>query len=48
MTARVAFCYSSDENGAKTTQPEIEQAGGDALALRCDVSDGVPVADAAS
>ncbi|HEX2738516.1 MAG TPA: 3-oxoacyl-ACP reductase FabG, partial [Acidimicrobiia bacterium] len=40
---RVAFCYSSDDDGAKTTQSEIEQAGGDALALRCDVTDGSAV-----
>jgi len=36
---RVAFCYSTDEEGAKETQAAIEAAGTDALAIRADVSD---------
>lgn len=43
---RVAFCYSSDEEGAKGTQAEIESSGTDALAVRADVSD-VDAVDAA-
>jgi 3-oxoacyl-[acyl-carrier protein] reductase len=35
---RVAFCYSSDADGAKETQAAIESAGGEALALQTDVS----------
>jgi len=36
---RVAFCYSTDEEGAKETLAAIESAGTDALAIRADVSD---------
>jgi len=36
---RVAFCYSSDHDGAKETQAAIEAAGGDALAVQSDVAD---------
>ena len=34
---RVAFCYSSDEDGAKETTTAIEAAGAEALAVRADV-----------
>ena len=34
---RVAFCYSSDEEGAKETRGAIEATGADALAVRTDV-----------
>jgi 3-oxoacyl-[acyl-carrier protein] reductase len=36
---RVAFCYSSDEDGAKDTRSAIEATGADALAVRADVRD---------
>ncbi|MGH9027803.1 MAG: 3-oxoacyl-[acyl-carrier-protein] reductase [Acidimicrobiia bacterium] len=36
---RVAFCYSSDEDAAKETTAAVEEAGGDALAVRADVGD---------
>jgi 3-oxoacyl-[acyl-carrier protein] reductase len=36
---RVAFCYSSDHDGAKETRAAIEAAGGEALPLQSDVSD---------
>lgn len=36
---RVAFCFSSDEDGAKETQAAVEATGTDALALRADVAD---------
>jgi 3-oxoacyl-[acyl-carrier protein] reductase len=36
---RVAFCYSSDEDGAKATTAAIEEAGAEALAVRADVGD---------
>ena len=39
----VAFCYSSDEQGAVTTQSDAEQAGGKALAVQADVSDPASV-----
>jgi 3-oxoacyl-[acyl-carrier protein] reductase len=35
---RVAFCYASDETGAKETQAAIEELGGDALSVRADVA----------
>jgi 3-oxoacyl-[acyl-carrier protein] reductase len=35
---QVAFCYSSDEAGAKETQAAIEATGAKALALKCDVA----------
>ena len=43
---RVAFCYSSDEDGAKETQSAIEATGADALAIRADVGDRDAVAAA--
>jgi 3-oxoacyl-[acyl-carrier protein] reductase len=36
---RVAFCYSSDDEGAKETRTAVEATGADALALRADVAD---------
>jgi 3-oxoacyl-[acyl-carrier protein] reductase len=36
---RVAFCYSSDEVGAKETRGAIEATGADALAVKADVRD---------
>lgn len=35
----IAFCYRTSEAEAKTTAKDITQRGGQALALRCDVSD---------
>ncbi|HYV60827.1 MAG TPA: 3-oxoacyl-[acyl-carrier-protein] reductase [Acidimicrobiia bacterium] len=40
---RVAFCYSSDEDGAKGTRAAVEDAGTDALAVRADVRDAAAV-----
>jgi 3-oxoacyl-[acyl-carrier protein] reductase len=40
---RVAFCYSSDDDGAKATQSAVEAAGGEALALQASVSDAQAV-----
>ncbi len=40
---RVAFCYASDEAGAKETQAAIEELGRDALALKADVADTAAV-----
>lgn len=40
---RVAFCYSSDDAGAKDTQQAIEETGGTALAVRADVADAASV-----
>ncbi len=37
----VAFCYRTSDAEAKTTAKDITQRGGQALALRCDVSDPV-------
>lgn len=34
---RVAFCYSSDEDGAKDTRAAVENVGVDALAVRTDI-----------
>jgi 3-oxoacyl-[acyl-carrier protein] reductase len=36
---RIAFCYSSDHDGAKETQSAIEAAGAETLAVRADVCD---------
>jgi 3-oxoacyl-(acyl-carrier-protein) reductase len=36
---RVAFCYSTDEDGAKETRAAVEEAGADVLAVRADVRD---------
>jgi 3-oxoacyl-[acyl-carrier protein] reductase len=35
----VAFCYASDEAGARATQEAVEQLGAKVLAVRADVSD---------
>jgi 3-oxoacyl-[acyl-carrier protein] reductase len=40
---RVAFCYSSDEDGAKETRAAVEEVGTDALAVRTDISDAAAV-----
>ena len=36
---RVAFCYSSDDDGAKATRAAVEKAGADTLAVRADIRD---------
>ncbi|CUS32454.1 SDR family NAD(P)-dependent oxidoreductase [Candidatus Nitrospira nitrificans] len=38
---KIAFCYRTSEGEAKTTAQEIMQREGQALAIRCDVSDPV-------
>jgi 3-oxoacyl-[acyl-carrier protein] reductase len=38
---KIAVCYRTSEGEAKTTAQEIMQRGGQALAIRCDVSDPV-------
>jgi 3-oxoacyl-[acyl-carrier protein] reductase len=38
---KIAVCYRTSDAEAKTTAQEIMQRGGQALALRCDVSDPV-------
>jgi 3-oxoacyl-[acyl-carrier protein] reductase len=40
---RVAFCYSSDEDGAKETRGAVEATGVDALAVCADVRDATAV-----
>jgi 3-oxoacyl-[acyl-carrier protein] reductase len=40
---RVAFGYSSDEDGAKETRSAVEEAGADALAVRADLRDAAAV-----
>jgi 3-oxoacyl-[acyl-carrier protein] reductase len=40
---RVAFCYSSDQDGAKETKAAIESAGGEALAIQATVADAQAV-----
>jgi 3-oxoacyl-[acyl-carrier protein] reductase len=40
---RVAFCYSSDEDGAKATRAAVEKAGADTLAVRTDIRDATAV-----
>jgi 3-oxoacyl-[acyl-carrier protein] reductase len=40
---RVAFCYSSDEDGAKATRAAVEKAGADTLAVRADIRDPAAV-----
>jgi 3-oxoacyl-[acyl-carrier protein] reductase len=40
---RVAFCYSTDEDGAKETRAAVEEVGADALAVRADVRDASSV-----
>jgi 3-oxoacyl-[acyl-carrier protein] reductase len=39
----VAFCYATDEDGARATQEAAEQLGGKVLAVRADVSDASAV-----
>ncbi|MCZ7535634.1 MAG: 3-oxoacyl-[acyl-carrier-protein] reductase [Acidimicrobiia bacterium] len=39
----VAFCYGSDEEGARATQAAAEDAGGSALSIRADVTDAAAV-----
>jgi 3-oxoacyl-[acyl-carrier protein] reductase len=38
---KIAVCYRTSDTEAKTTTQEIMQRGGQALAIRCDVSDPV-------
>jgi NAD(P)-dependent dehydrogenase (short-subunit alcohol dehydrogenase family) len=40
---RVAFCYSSDDDGAKATRSAVEKAGADTLAVRSDIRDPAAV-----
>lgn len=40
---RVAFCYSSDEDGAKETRAAVEGTGVDTLAVRTDIRDPAAV-----
>lgn len=40
---RVAFCYRSDDAGAKETRRAAESAGADVLAIRADVTDRATV-----
>jgi 3-oxoacyl-[acyl-carrier protein] reductase len=40
---RVAFCYSSDDDGAKGTRAAVEKAGADTLAVRADIRDPAAV-----
>jgi 3-oxoacyl-[acyl-carrier protein] reductase len=40
---RVAFCYTSDEDGAKETRAAVEAAGSDALAVQADVREPAAV-----
>jgi len=40
---QVAFCYSSDEDGAKETRGAVEETGRDALAVCADVRDSEAV-----
>ncbi|MGE3977611.1 MAG: SDR family NAD(P)-dependent oxidoreductase, partial [Nitrospira sp.] len=42
---KIAFCYRTSEAAAKTTAQEITQRGGQALALRCDISDPMAAKD---
>lgn len=43
---RVAFCYSSDDDGAKATRAAVEKAGADTLAVRTDIRDPAAVGSA--
>jgi 3-oxoacyl-[acyl-carrier protein] reductase len=45
---RVAFCYSSDDDGAKATRAAVEKAGADTLAVRADIRDPAAVDSAFS
>ena len=40
---RVAFCYSSDDDGAKATRAAVEKAGADTLAVRAEIRDPAAV-----
>jgi 3-oxoacyl-[acyl-carrier protein] reductase len=40
---RVAFCYSSDDDGANGTRSAVEKAGADTLAVRADIRDPAAV-----
>jgi 3-oxoacyl-[acyl-carrier protein] reductase len=40
---RVAFCYSSDDDGAKATRAAVEKAGADTLVVRADIRDPAAV-----
>ena len=40
---QVAFCYSSDHDGAKETQSAVEATGATALAVQADVADAASV-----
>ena len=43
---RVAFCYSSDDDGAKATRAAVEKAGADTIAVRADIRDPAAVDNA--
>jgi len=43
---RIAFCYSSDDEGAKATRAAVEKAGADTLAVRTDIRDPAAVDNA--
>jgi 3-oxoacyl-[acyl-carrier protein] reductase len=43
---RVAFCYSSDDDGAKATRAAVEKAGVDTIAVRADIRDPAAVDNA--
>jgi len=45
---RVAFCYSSDDDGAKATRTAVEKAGADTVAVRADIRDPAAVDSAFS
>jgi 3-oxoacyl-[acyl-carrier protein] reductase len=45
---RVAFCYSSDDDGATDTRAAVEKAGADTLAVRADIRDPAAVDSAFS
>ena len=40
---RIAFCYSSDDDGAKATRAAVEKAGADTLVVRTDIRDPAAV-----
>jgi 3-oxoacyl-[acyl-carrier protein] reductase len=42
---KIAICYRSSEAEAKTTAQEIIERGGQAMAIRCDVSDAAAAKD---
>jgi 3-oxoacyl-[acyl-carrier protein] reductase len=43
---RVAFCYSSDGDGAKATRAAVDKAGADTIAVRADIRDPAAVDNA--